>query len=680
MTIDDLWLEAVSSERALSWVRAQNQQTDYALAKGSAFSNLQQQFLAFYNADSSEKTFASIAADGFAYRLLTDKNHPQGIWQRQAAKDYVAGENRWQTILDFADLNKAEGTNFRYGGFSRYKDSQQGILALSENGEDAVELREFNLHTGFVDGGFTLPKAKQSVSYVDAETILVCSPNGLGDDGLTDSGYARVVRLLQLGQPLSAAQIILRAQKKDLSVWAGRMASGDIIVCKSVDFYNHQTYFMRPSGVLETFNMPTDTGDIAGVNDTYVFIHLQNDWQVGGYTYKKGALVAALKDTITSDMPEVSLVTDGESSGVFENMAITKNGVYLCLMHNGIDCVYEAEVSGKQWFLRELSGLPENSQLGITGLSSMGSDELSNKLVVYANNPTTPQSQYLYGPQTGKLQLIVAQPERFDSQDIVVEQRFATSPDGVQVPYFVIGQKQALSKPSPTILYGYGGFKISLQPGYQAITGKFWLENGGVYVMACIRGGGEKGPNWHQAALKHNRQRAYDDFIAVSEALIADKVTSQKQLVIKGGSNGGLLVGAVMMQRPDLYAGMVCEVPLLDMLRFHTLLAGNSWMGEYGNPDVDADRRALTKYSPYHNIAKNAQYPELFITTSTHDDRVHPAHARRMVHKLQSYGHTVYYHEVENGGHTGGSQTPTEQAYNQAVIYSYLAKVTGIKL
>lgn len=670
-----LWLEHVEGKRALDWVRRRNAETLATLEKDPRFEPLRQSIQDYL--ESNERVaFGSFAKDGFIYNFWTDAANPRGLWRRTTVDSYKTDTPDWELLLDIDALNKAENKSWVYHGASRTEDGTRAIVYLSDGGKDACEVREYDFATrSFVTDGFRLSVAKQNVAWVDNDTLLVKSTLDI-DNAETDSGYAATVRLWKRGTELADAPVIYRCPKQYMSANAHHWKRFDkayTYISGTIDFYSSDDYLLLPDGTLAELKYPK-SAKLQDIADGYAFVLLRNDWTVDGTTYPQGALVAVREDTLTTT-PVVELVASPAEHGVINGILVTKSHKYLSVMNNAVDTLLALTRNNGAWQLSAVTGLPENGELSAYTPDSDNTDEL----VVSFNNFLTPQSQYLYNPDTRQLTLLKQGPKRFNADGLVVKQQFATSKDGTKVPYFIVHREGLkLDGTNPTLLYGYGGFEVSLQPGYRGLSGKVWMEQGGVYVLANIRGGGELGPAWHQAALKHNRQRAYDDFIAIAEELIATGVTTPKQLVIEGGSNGGLLVGAVMMQRPDLFNGMLCGVPLLDMLRYHTLLAGASWMAEYGDPDNPADRAVLERYSPYQNIRADVTYPRLMITTSTKDDRVHPGHARKMAAKLKKVGADVLYFENMEGGHGAGADA-RDQSVLYAVEYLYLWQQTGLK-
>lgn len=671
-----LWLEQVEGKRAIDWVLRRNAETLDTLKQDPRFEPLRQSIQDYL--ESNERVpFGSFAKDGFVYNFWTDAANPRGLWRRTTVDSYKTATPDWEILLDIDALNKAENKSWVFKGASRTEDGTRAIVNLSDGGKDACEIREYDFATrSFVDGGFRLPVAKQDVTWVDNNTLLVTSTLDV-DNAETDSGYAATVRRWVRGSKLADAPIVYRCPQHYMMTGSARWRRDNkyyTLIFSRIDFYSGDDYLLRDDGTLVEMKYPK-SAQFQDIADGYAFVLLRDDWTVGGNTFPQGSLVAVREATLGTT-PEVTLVASPADYPVIEGLLVTKSHLYVQVMENAVNRLLELNRTGDGgWKLSPVTGLPENGELSAYTPDSNETD----LLVVSFNNFLTPQTQYLYDPDTRQLSQLKQGPARFDANGLVVKQQFATSKDGTKVPYFIVHREGLkLDGTNPTLLYGYGGFEVSLQPGYRGLSGRVWMEKGGVYVLANIRGGGELGPAWHQAALKHNRQRAYDDFIAIAEDLIAQGVTTPKQMVIEGGSNGGLLVGAVMMQRPDLFNGMLCGVPLLDMLRYHKLLAGASWMAEYGNPDKPEDRAVLERYSPYQNIRADGAYPRLMITTSTKDDRVHPGHARKMAAKLKKLGHDVLYFENMEGGHGAGADA-RDQSVLYAVEYLYLWQQTGLK-
>ena len=666
-----LWLEDVEGERALAWVEAQNAATAAELRASPLYDALYQDALAAVTSD-DRIPYPSLRGDD-VYNFWTDADHPRGLWRRATLTDYLAGEPAWETVIDVGALGEAEGVNWTWGGAVCLPiDSDLGeagtrcLVRLSRGGADAVEVREFDTAAGtFVEGGFRVPEAKSSAAWVDADRLLVSTD--WGDGSLTESGYPRIVKVWERGRPLAEARTVFSAPATDMGAWAGSMLDrGEIraVVAHRPSFFEGLTLLLNGDGTtLNRLDLPLDADPM--VVDGQLVVYLRSEWQAGGQTFPQGALVATDLDAFLDGGRDFVTVFAPGPRQTVEGTATTRTSLLVSTLD---------EVRGRLTRYRFRDGAWTGEPVDVPDLgtvSVVSTDDESDRFFFAYSSFLQPSSLYL-ADADGSVRLARQLPAQFDADGLAVEQRTATSADGTAVPYFVVRREGlALDGTAPTQLYGYGGFEVSLTPSYNALTGRLWLERGGVYAVANIRGGGEFGPAWHRSAMRENRQRAYDDFVAVAQDLVATGVTSPEHLGIRGGSNGGLLVGAVVTQRPDLFGAVVSSVPLLDMYRYDKLLAGASWVAEYGDPDDADDWAFISRYSPYQNVRADADYPRILFTTTTRDDRVHPGHARKMAARMMELGHPVYYFENTEGGH-GSGVTPEQQAHAWATIYAYL--------
>lgn len=667
-----LWLEEVEGDKALEWVGDRNKHSLGTLEADSRFAALRDRALKDYNAD--DKIAYGRLQAGTVHNFWQDETNVRGLWRRADLKSYSAGEPKWVTVLDFDALAKTEDENWVYKGRKCLPpDFGRCLVELSRGGSDAVVVREYDtMLKRFVDGGFETPEAKQEIVWVDKDTVLIGTD--FGDGTMTDSGYANQVKLWKRGEPLSAAKLMFEGNKSDVGSFAiaSHRPDGSYAgVVQAPDFFTEIIHILDGEGddaEMKEIKLPREINFKGMFSDMLVF-SLRKDWAVGDTEVASGTLVSVKIGDALAGRPDLSLnviYAPGAKSSI-DAVNIGKDRIFISVLENVTGKLLSAVPTNDGWQTADM-GMPENGTLSV-----VSADEWSDAAFVNFESFLQPDTLYTVA-LGGAPKAITSLPARFDASDLVTEQKFAKSKDGTQVPYFLIRHKDTkMDGSTPTMLYGYGGFEISLSPGYLSGFGKLWVESGGAYAIANIRGGGEFGPAWHQAALKGNRQRAYDDFIAVSEALINSGLTSAKHLGIRGGSNGGLLMGVMTTQRPDLYNAVICAVPLLDMMRFHTLLAGASWMGEYGNPDDPDERPFIRAYSPYQNINKTTDYPEMFIYTSTKDDRVHPGHARKMTARLMEYGKPVLYYENTEGGHSAAANLK-QRAYTDALQTVYALK------
>ncbi len=673
-----LWLEGVEDEKALNWVRKQNERSLADLQSDSHYLAFEEAALEVLN--SEERIPYGRVRDGMVYNFWQDDENVRGLWRRTPVESYATENPAWETVIDFDHLAKDEDRNWVFKGTNTFRDRESGryfcMVSLSDGGKDAVETREFDLDKKtFVESGFATPEAKQSAEWADGNTLIIGTDWGEGS--LTESGYARILKRWKRGTPLSEAKEIIRGDVSDVAVWPftielddGKILQGAL---EAETFFTSIHWWLPDDGSDPVkFPIPLRSS-IDGVYKGWLLISLKEDWQPSGQDagFKNGDLIAFDIDSFlkTKQLPPVHLAFRPDKTQAVNHVAISKNATLLSINENVVGKVLRIEPAAEGKWTTTAVELPGSGQTGIV---------FSNKdeSTIYLNYEDflIPDSLLQYDPQTGGTNRLKHLPAKFDAAGLKVEQYFAASKDGTKVPYFVVCREDIeLDGNTPTLLYGYGGFQISMHPSYSPTTGRLWLENGGAYVLANIRGGGEFGPEWHQAGLKLNRQRVYDDFIAVAEAIIAKKITRPEHLGIMGGSNGGLLMGVMLNQRPDLWNAVVVQVPLLDMMRYHLLLAGASWVDEYGDPDDPEERAFLKTISPYQNFDPEKKYPVPFFVTSTKDDRVHPGHARKLARKFEVAGLPFFYYENIDGGHSAAANQ-RERARRTALEFTYLTR------
>jgi prolyl oligopeptidase len=663
-----MWLEDVEGARALEWVEARNAETVDRLSDHAVYQPIFDRALEIL--DSEDRiAYPSILGDRL-YNFWQDSENPRGVWRRTGWNEYLSADPAWETVLDIDELAREEGVPWAYGGATCLPpDHQRCLVRLSRGGADAVEVREFDMATrSFVGDGFFLPEAKQSVAWVDGNAVLVATDFGEGT--MTTSGYARIARLWQRGTPLSTAETLFEAPPTDMGVWVGTYQTADGIynvVNHRPNFYEGTTHVLR-DGQLVAIDVPLDA-------DTYllrdrILVYNRSPWDVGGRTHEAASLLDIAMDEFLDGGRDFRVVLRPGERQTISSVRTTRDYLLVGMLDNVQSELRRYTLTDGEWTYERVPA-PAMGNIGIGATSPM-----TNHYFFTYSGYTQPTTLYLAEPD-GNVREVRSMPAVFDASGLVVEQHEATSRDGTRIPYFIVHRDDMpLDGDNPTLLYAYGGFEVSMTPGYSSIVGASWLERGGVYVVANLRGGGEFGPAWHRAGLKENRQRIYDDFIAVSEDLIRRGITSSQRLGIMGGSNGGLLTGVAMTQRPDLYNAVVINVPLLDMQRYNKLLAGASWMAEYGNPDIPEEWEYIRQYSPYHNVRADAEYPVALFTTTTRDDRVHPGHARKMAALMEDMGHEFYYFENTEGGH-GAGVTSEQRAKMHALTYTYLWERLG---
>ena len=677
--LDDpyLWLEEVEGRLSLEWVEERNRETMAELRSDERYDRFLEQAGELLNAK-DRIPYGSIRGRHI-YNFWQDTEHVRGILRRTTLASYRAAEPEWETVLDVDALAKAENENWVYKGIAWLAPGYERCLVkLSRGGTDASVHREFDaLAKSFVEDGFALPQAKSGVAWLDRDTLLVGTD--WGDGTLPESGYPRIVKRWKRGTPLARAEPVFEGRREDIGIWPRVMDSGEEtlpMIDQSLTFYTGAYHLIGDDGKLRRLPLQ-DSADLAGFYAGRSLFTLREAWDVQGRTFPQGALLAISVSAFQASekLPRVETVYTPDDRTSISGVAVSRSGLYVALLQNvkGRILRFRADHDTGMWRSAPLP-VPANGTV-----SGSAANPHSSTVLVNYEDHITPDRLSEYDAGANALTLLKSLPPRFRSDELQVGQHMVKSADGEAVPYFVIHRKGLkLNGSTPTILYGYGGFEISLKPSYSATIGKLWLERGGAYAVANIRGGGEFGPRWHKAALKTNRQRAYDDFIAVAEDLARRGITSPRRLGISGGSNGGLLVGAIFTQRPDLLNAVVCRVPLLDMLRYTKLLAGASWAAEYGDPGDPKMREALLKYSPYQNVFPDRKYPRVFIETSTKDDRVHPGHARKMVARMREQGHPVLYFENTEGGHAAGANLK-QHARRYALEYVYFSRQLGLE-
>lgn len=670
-------LEVVDGKRALQWVTERNKESALVLESDPQFATLKQEILEILDAKDRIPPISirSRGAEVVVENFWQDAKNKKGIFRTQSLEDFRAKLDSWQVLIDVDHLASVEKENWVFKGLICAPiNRDRCLLLLSRGGGDAVVAREYDLgKREFVKDGFSLPEAKVRLGWKTDDSLWVGAPHG--SDTVSKSGYPLTVRIWTRGQSLSDAPVVYRGKPEDVAVAAGTYRewtpSGERtldVITRAVSFFQNEFFLQSPRGEWKQLPLPLET-EIEGLAHGRLILTFKKTTEVFGRKVVSGA-VYAVSATRLQNEEGVHLETVFEPSATqaFGRVAVTKGKVLISYLDHVQGRLAEIELKGpRKWALKPLK-LP-----GQKGMVSLGGTRHDEELfTLFYSDFLTPHQMYLAG-EGANLEKLRTTPARFDAKGMKVETRTAISRDGTRVPYFLVLPKgvDRKSGKTPTLIYAYGGFEIPSPPSYLSALGKVWVERGGAFVLANIRGGGEFGPKWHQAALREKRQNAFDDLFSVAEDVARLGFTSSPHIGFRGGSNGGLLAGVALTQRPDLFGAIVSQVPLLDMLRFHKLLAGASWVEEYGNPEVPSERAMLEKYSPFHNVRATTKYPEAFFTTSTRDDRVHPGHARRMVAKLKQQGHPVLYYENIEGGHAGAA-TNESRAALMAREYRYL--------
>jgi len=661
-----LWLEDVEGEKALAWAKEKSAADTAEIEATSEFEGIHSTLLEMYN--SRDRIPMPSIRGSWIYNFWQDADHVRGIWRRTFLSEYLKESPSWEVVMDLDALAETEEENWVWKG-TRFLEPENRycMMSLSRGGADATVLREFDtVAKAFVEDGFVLPEAKSNVSWKDKNTLWVGTD--FGEGSLTDSGYPRIVKMWQRGTDVSEATSVFEGIASDVSVSGYSEHTPESVydvIHKSPEFFRGTSY-LRLGERLVKLEIPDDA-ELRGFFKKHMLVSLRNDWEIGENVYRQDSLLAIDLDSFLAGDRNFEVLFEPEDRIALDSISSTLEHLIFTTLDNVSSRLYRLSLNSNGWGREELS-LPG---LGSIRLGSSSTD--ANHFFFTYTDFLTPSSLYLVD-KSFELRKMKSTPAWFETAGMRVKQNEAVSKDGTKIPYFVVTPKGFKANGrNPTLLGGYGGFEISSLPRYSGTIGSSWVEKGGVYVLANIRGGGEFGPKWHQAAMQEKHQTNFDDFIAVAEDLIARKITSPKHLGIRGGSQGGLLVGGCFTQRPDLFEAVVCAIPLLDMKRFNKLLAGASWMAEYGNPDTD-DWENMKLWSPYQNLDPKVDYPKVFFWTSTRDDRVHPGHARKMVAKMTDMKKPVFYYENTEGGHGGGANL-NQRAYTDGLSYAYLWKM-----
>lgn len=664
-----LWLEDVTGERALEWVRAHNGPTvdEFAGDEFEAMRTAAREVL-----DTDARIPYVRRRGEYLYNFWRDADNPRGLWRRTTSESYRTDSPQWDVVIDLDALARTDGENWVWGGANVIEpDHTRALISLSRGGSDAVVVREFDMAAReFIgpDGqGFELPEAKTRIGWEDHDTVLVGTD--FGADSLTESGYPRMVKRWRRGQDLAQAETVFTGSATDVVVAAGRDRTPGFertLVSRAIDFFNDEVYELRGlPGQQELIRIDAPTDASVSVHRQWILIDLRTDWDTGTASYRAGSLLAADYDEFLAGTAQCSVVFEPDAHTALHHYAWTRDRLVLVTLH---DVASRVEiVTPGDWTRRPVDAVPANTNTVIAA-----ADDTGDEIFLDSSGFDRP-SRLLHGPVDGPLTEIKSAPAFFDAEGLTVNQYFATSKDGTAIPYFVVRPAAATGA---TLLGGYGGFEVARTPGYDGVLGRLWLARGGTYVLANIRGGGEYGPGWHTQAMRAGRHLVAEDFAAVATDLVNRGITRVDQLGAVGGSNGGLLMGIMLTAYPELFGALVCQVPLLDMRRYHLLLAGASWVAEYGDPDDPQEWEFISKYSPYQNISADAAYPPILITTSTRDDRVHPGHARKMTAALQEAGHRVAYYENIEGDH-GGAADNAQAAFKSALSFSFLWRMLG---
>ncbi|WP_092531599.1 prolyl oligopeptidase family serine peptidase [Amycolatopsis arida] len=666
-----LWLEDVTDERALDWVRARNAETTAELADRPRFGRLRDEIREVLDADDR---IPYVRRRGeLLYNFWRDAARPRGVWRRTTLAEYRTPRPDWEVLLDVDALAEREGENWVWQGATvRYPGYSRALVELSRGGADATVVREFDLdRREFVPDGFTLPEAKSSVTWIDEDRIYVGTDVGPGS--LTSSGYPRLVKEWRRGTPLADAETVFEGKADDVAVYGLYDPTEGFerhMVHRSIDFYRAERYLRTAEGLVR-LDVPDDAR--TSVHREWLLVRTRSPWAVGGTEHPAGALLAARLDEFLAGRHRWDVLFEPDEHTSLDYHAWTRHHLVVGTLSDVRTRLRVLTPTGDGWRDEPLSGVGERAAtIELVDTDPRHTDEL-----LLSTSGFTEPATLVRGEVGQDTEVLKRAPAFFPADGLTVDQHVATSTDGTKVPYFVVGRPG--SGPGPTLLTGYGGFEVSLTPSYSGVIGRGWLARGGTYVVANLRGGGEYGPRWHSEAVRADRHRVYEDFAAIARDLVERGITTPERLGIQGGSNGGLLMGVMLTRHPELFGAIVSQVPLLDMRRYHRLLAGASWMAEYGDPDDEADWAHLREFSPYHQVRAGRDYPPVLFVTSTRDDRVHPAHARKMVARMRELGYgpdRVRYHENIEGGH-GAAADNAQLAVKWALVFEFLWSQLG---
>ncbi len=655
-----LWLEEVTAEEALDWVRARNEPTKAEFCDAE-FEKMRTEALEVLDTD-TRIPYVSRRGD-YLYNFWRDAANPRGLWRRTTLDSYRTDSPEWDVLIDVDELGRIDDEKWVWGGANVIRpDRTRALITLSPGGSDAAIVREFDMLTReFVADGFKLPEAKSQLTWEDLDTVLVGTD--FGEGSLTDSGYPRIIKRWRRGTPLADAETIYEGTSSDVRV----MASVDrtpgferTLLMRAIDFWNDEIYELRGAELIR-IDVPTDAG--VSLHRQWLLIELRSDWTYRDTAYPAGSLLAADYDEFLAGTAELTVVFEPDEHTALHQYASTRDRLLIVTL---ADVASRVEIATPGiWQLQPVPGIP-----AATNTVIVAADDTGDEFFLDSSGFDSP-SRLLRGTDDGPLDQIKSAPAFFDAENLTVSQHFVASADGTSIPYFLVQPGGAVG---PTLLGGYGGFESSNTPGYAGVLGRLWLARGGTYALANIRGGGEYGPGWHTQAMREGRHKVAEDFAAVATDLVNRGITTVEQLGAQGGSNGGLLMGIMLTKYPEKFGALVCDVPLLDMKRYHLLLAGASWMAEYGDPDNPSDWAFISEYSPYQNISASRKYPPVLMTTSTRDDRVHPGHARKMTAALEAAGHQVWLYENIEGGHAGAADNE-QAAFNLALSYSFLHRM-----
>ncbi|HEX8164664.1 MAG TPA: prolyl oligopeptidase family serine peptidase [Beijerinckiaceae bacterium] len=662
-----LWLEAVESEEALAWVRAQNEITRRALCDAA----FEADKAAIYDISTRPTNIPFVTRRGaHVYNFWQDQAHVRGLWRRTTLDQYRGSEPAWETVLDVDALARDEVEDWVFGGCATLEPEHRlGFVRLSRGGADAVVIREFDLvEKRFVEGGFALDEAKGGAAWEDADTLLVTTT--LGENAATTSGYPRTVRRWRRGLPFAEAPIEFEIEADD--VWTGVYVDREpgferVFYRRQITFEEGESFLRRDGEALTRIDLPLDSE--WQVERDWLVVKLKSEWALPDAVHPPDALLAISFSAFLAGSRDFTVLFRPGPRRVLSGFFWGRTRLVLTVLDNLASRILLAVPGKAGWTTEPLAGLSEEAEVGAWPLDA-GDVDRTDEFLLSITSYVEPTKLALVSADA-RIEILKEAPSVFDASGLAVTRHEAVAADGERIPYFQIGPREA-GGPRRTMLLGYGGFAIPMRPAYLGAVGKVWLEQGNVWVIANIRGGGEFGAPWHKAGMREGKARSHDDFAAVARDLVARGVTTPDRLAAHGGSNGGLLVGNMLTRYPESFGAVWCTVPLLDMQRYTKLLAGPSWIAEYGDPDDPADWAFMEGFSPYHNLKAGRAYPPVLLVTSRRDDRVHPGHARKMAARLMELGQPVLFYEPDEGGH--GAANKEQAAFLSALGFSFLKK------
>ncbi len=662
-----VWLEEVEGKKAVDWVESKNKSTETWAQAHKDFDPLRKSLEEILT--DKDRLVLPTLKNGFCYNFWTDEKNIKGRLRRCSVQSFLDKKPQWETLLDVDELAKKDKKDWVFKGSTSFAEKNLALIILSEGGTDSSIIREYDFKKkSFVPNGFDIPASKSTVSWISENEILL-GTDFKEEESLTSSGYPCQVKSLKRGQKLEEATLVLQGEHENVGVWNYSLEDEEQsynIIQKAVSFYEIEYYLYREKGPALKFPLPRSC-DLKGVYKGLFLFELEEDWEILNRKFPCGSLISVPIEDLSSDdlVSAIEIVVLPDFMQSIRAVQTTPKGVYISLLNNVNSELWFCSYEEHGWATKIIK-TPANGSINY-----LEADPGENLVLYNFENFIQPQTLYALNEDQSSITIQLSK-EYFKTEGMKIYQFRARSEDGTEIPYFLVGKKDVIEKGNaPVLQYGYGGFQIALAPFYSPVLGKAWLEKGGLYVLANIRGGNEFGPKWHSETLKKNRHKRVEDFAAVSKDLIARGISNNKKIAIQGGSNGGLLMGSMYTKFPALLGAIICQVPLLDMLRYTALPPGASWIAEYGDPDDPQMREYLKNNSPYHNVEDNKDYPPIFFHTSSKDDRVHPGHARKMAALLDHKSLENFYFENRVGGHAGSSDH-VQRAKVESYLYCFL--------